>query len=62
MPGAARRHDRLPAARGDASQLRRAGYEDQQIVAEGPDAFRASLEPEIERLRELGRRANIVLR
>jgi tripartite-type tricarboxylate transporter receptor subunit TctC len=44
------------------AQLRRAGYEDQQIVAEGPDAFRASLEPEIERLRELGRRANIVLR
>lgn len=42
--------------------LRRAGYEDQQIVAEGPEAFRASLEPEIERLRDLGRRANIVLR
>lgn len=42
--------------------LRRAGYEDQQIVAEGPDAFRASLEPEIARLRDLGRRANIVLR
>ena len=42
--------------------LRRAGYEDQQIAAQGPEAFRASLEPEIARLRELGRRANIVLR
>ena len=42
--------------------LRRAGYEDQQIAAQGPEAFRASLEPEIVRLRELGRRANIVLR
>jgi tripartite-type tricarboxylate transporter receptor subunit TctC len=42
--------------------LRRAGYEDQQIAAQGPDAFRASLEPEIARLRELGRRANITLR
>jgi tripartite-type tricarboxylate transporter receptor subunit TctC len=48
-----------PEARGG---LRRAGYDDQQIVALGPDAFRASLEPEIERLRELGRRGNIVLR
>jgi tripartite-type tricarboxylate transporter receptor subunit TctC len=42
--------------------LRRAGYEDQQIAALGPEAFRATLEPEIARLRELGRRANIVLR
>ncbi len=42
--------------------LRRAGYEDQQIVAQGPEAFRASLEPEIARLRDLGRRANITLR
>jgi tripartite-type tricarboxylate transporter receptor subunit TctC len=42
--------------------LRRAGYEDQQIAGQGPDEFRATLEPEIARLRELGRRANIVLR
>jgi tripartite-type tricarboxylate transporter receptor subunit TctC len=42
--------------------LRRAGYEDQQIAAQGPDEFRATLEPEIARLRELGRRADITLR
>jgi tripartite-type tricarboxylate transporter receptor subunit TctC len=44
------------------ASLRRAGYEDQQIVGQGPEEFRATFEPEIARLRELGRRANIVLR
>lgn len=42
--------------------LHRVGYEDQQIVAQGPAEFRASFEPEIARLRELGRRGNIRLR
>lgn len=42
--------------------LRRAGYDDQRLVGQGPAAFRATLEPEIERLRELVRRGNIVLR
>jgi tripartite-type tricarboxylate transporter receptor subunit TctC len=48
-----------PETRGN---LRRAGYEDQQIVGDTPDAFRASLDPEITRLREVGRRAGVVLR
>jgi len=58
-------HASLVACLNDAETragLRRAGYEDQQIAALGPEPFRASLEPEIARLRELGRRANIVLR
>jgi tripartite-type tricarboxylate transporter receptor subunit TctC len=42
--------------------IRRAGYEDQQIVALGPEAFRATFDPEIARLRDLARRGNITLR
>jgi tripartite-type tricarboxylate transporter receptor subunit TctC len=60
-----RLHNTLAACLADPETrggLRRLGYEDQQIVAQGPAEFRASFEPEIARLRELGRRGNIVLR